>query len=107
MAALSIWLLRSTTHFSRIFVHCPSCSDCYGLLAALIVYATRANAGKIDGGWRKGEVFRVLVWRPDDHSDLGFFNIGVLIALLLPLAETLPLAVVDIKDRSDTVYPIT
>ncbi len=93
-AALGIWLLRRTTHLFENF-H-PLRKPLSGLLWFLSTALHQLPGerrehlrARLMGIRRKGEVFQLLVWPLLMITQIFgvFFNLGVLIALLLPLGR--------------------
>ena len=112
LTALLIWLLRRTTHLfenfrpfaqparraALVFERCPA--------AASGERRERMRA-RLMGIRRKGEVFQLLVWPLLMITQIFgvFFNVGVLIALLLPFGQRRCLwLAIDLKTSPETVY---
>jgi hypothetical protein len=114
LASLLIWLLRRTTHLFENF------RPLRNLLAALLWSLSAALQqlpgeqrqrvrARLTGIRRKGEVFQLLVWPLLMISQIFgvFFNVGVLVALLLPLGRDVAFGWQStVKTSPQTVYQL-
>jgi Protein of unknown function (DUF2868) len=112
VAALLIWFLRRTTHLFEDF------RPLRGLLSGLLWSLSAAlhqlpgkrrerMRARLMGIRRKGEVFQLLIWPLLMVTQIFgvFFNLGVLIALLLPLGRDVAFGWQSTLETSpDTVY---
>ena len=114
LASLLVWLLRRTTHLFENFR--PLRNLLAGLLwswgAALQQLPGEQRQrvrARLTGIRRKGEVFQLLVWPLLMISQIFgvFFNVGVLIALLLPFGRDVAFGWQStLKTSSETVYEL-
>jgi hypothetical protein len=114
LASLLVWLLRRTTHLFENFR--PLRNLLAGLLwswgAALQQLPGEQRQrvrARLMGIRRKGEVFQLLVWPLLMISQIFgvFFNVGVLVALLLPFGRDVAFGWQStLKTSSETVYQL-
>jgi hypothetical protein len=114
LAGLGIWLLRRTTHLLEEF-H-PIRRVISGLLWSLSTLLHRLPGdrrerirARLAGIRRQGELFRLLVWPLLMITQIFgvFFNVGVLIALLLPLGRDVAFGWQStLKTSPDAVYAL-
>jgi Protein of unknown function (DUF2868) len=114
LASLLVWLLRRTTHLFENFR--PLRNLLAGLLwswgAALQQLPGEQRQrvrARLMGIRRKGEVFQLLVWPLLMISQIFgvFFNVGVLVALLLPFGRDVAFGWQStLKTSSQTVYQL-
>ncbi len=112
ITALLIWLLRRTTHLFEDFR--PLRQVLSGLLWTLSAVLQQLPGerretmqARLMGIRRKGEVFQLLVWPLLMITQIfgSFFNVGVLIALLLPLGRDVAFGWQStLKTSPETVY---
>ena len=114
LASLLIWFLRRTTHLFENF------RPLRNLLAGLIWSLSAAlqqlpgeqrqrMRARLMGIRRKGEVFQLLIWPLLIITQIFgvFFNVGVLVALLLPLGRDVAFGWQStVKTSPDTVYQL-
>ena len=114
LASLLIWFLRRTTHLFENF------RPLRNLLAGLVWSLSAAlqqlpgeqrqrMRARLMGIRRKGEVFQLLVWPLLMITQIFgvFFNVGVLVALLLPLGRDVAFGWQStVKTSPDTVYQL-
>ena len=113
LASLLIWFLRRTTHLFENFR--PLRNLLAGLLWSLSAALQQLPGeqrqrvrARLTGIRRKGEVFQLLVWPLLMISQIFgvFFNVGVLVALLLPLGRDVAFGWQStLKASPETVYP--
>ncbi len=114
LVALLIWILRRTTHLFENFR--PLRSLVSGLLWSLSAALQRLpgeRRERMRARWmgirRKGEVFQLLVWPLLMITQIFgvFFNVGVLVALLLPLGRDVAFGWQStLKTSPETVYQL-
>ena len=114
MASLLIWFLRRTTHLFENFR--PLRNLLAGLLWSLSAALQQLPGeqrqrmrARLMGIRRKGEVFQLLIWPLLIITQIFgvFFNVGVLVALLLPLGRDVAFGWQStVKTSPDTVYQL-